>query len=119
MFYVLLNFCFDYIFVEYCSKYGNVWPLLSEVKNVLEESSPEMIRLLDVDDDLISVLQRSGYFTEQQLGGLLSTCDQRERCRKLLDVLFKSSMGKFNQFVRYIGNTWFGRSGLLQGSAGK
>jgi bacterioferritin-associated ferredoxin len=78
------------------------------------ENYADIIELLDVDDDLINALVSRGCFTQQQLSRVVRASDQRERCMKLLDMLLRSSMGNFNQFVKYIGNTWFGRTGLLK-----
>jgi hypothetical protein len=85
----------------------------------LTENYADLIELLDVDDDLINALVSRGCFTQQQLSRVVRASDQRERSTKLLDMILRSSMGNFDQFMRYIVNTWFGRTGLLQGSAGK
>jgi hypothetical protein len=82
------------------------------------ENYADIIELLDLDDDLINALVSKDYFTQQQLSRVVRTSDQRERCTKLLDMLLRCSIGNFNQFVKYIGNTWFSRTGLFQGSAG-
>jgi hypothetical protein len=106
-------------FVEYKGEYGNCWPLLPEVRTVLRESYAEIIKLLNVDDDMINALVSRGCFTQQQLDDVSCISGQRKRCMKLLDMILRSSMGNYNICLQYMKKINMQCTPLLEGSAGK
>jgi hypothetical protein len=50
------------VVAEYKGKYGDCWPLLPEMKAVIENSYGRIAELLRVDDELIEAVVSKGCF---------------------------------------------------------
>ena len=79
----------------------------------------ELWELLDTDDDLIGAMLSRSCFTQQKVTSIKNVSDLRERNKKLLDILTRSSRENFNRFVECLRRTQPHIEPLLTGNKGK
>jgi hypothetical protein len=85
-------------FVEYEPTYGDCWPLLHKVKNIIRINYEEIMKLLRVDEKLIESMISKGCFKREQLENITGS-PVRMSSMKLLDKLIRSNMKNFYCFI--------------------
>ena len=103
---------------EYRPEFGDCWPLDSDQISLISKNSLELCELLDTDDDLIGAMLSRSCFTQQKVTSIKNVSDLRERNKKLLDVLTRSSRENFNRFVDCLRTTQPHIVPLLTGNKG-
>ena len=82
----------------YKPKYGNCWPVMGSVKDILAKNFEKLQTLLPTDDYVIYFMERNRCLTPEQLTSLRSITDGRQRKERLLDMLRRSDGSTYNRF---------------------
>jgi hypothetical protein len=106
------------LFVEYKTTFGDCWPLLQKVKNIIRINCDETVKLLHVDEKLIESMISKGCFKREQLESITGS-PVGMRSMKLLDKIRRSNMKNFYYFVRCLFDVKPRIVSLLNGEAGK
>jgi hypothetical protein len=109
---------FLYLYVGYSSECGDCWPLDPHRKAFIVHNYPQLVELLDTDEDLIVAIRSRGCFNDALLQSIESSADLRERARKLLDIVLRNSVSKLNQFIECLNTTQPHLVPLLTGNLG-
>lgn len=79
---------------------GDTWPLIhSDMWAVVKDNYGKLINFLDVDDEFIDTLQPVNCLSDRQLSKIRLIASVDSRNEELLDMLKRSGVEQFKQFV--------------------
>lgn len=104
---------------EHSSRHFDCWPLDLKLKSTIMKNYSEIARRLITDENLICQLLSRECFAVHLLINIENTHDDRERNKKLLNCLLRSSTATFKQFVECLQTTQRHLLPLFTGHSGK
>lgn len=108
-----------FLYLEYSSEYGDCWPVEYSKKFVILANYTRLVERLEMDDDFIFTIKSRDCLTAAQLCSIENCTDLQERKRAVLDMIMRSSVSKFNQFIECLSCSQPHIVPLLTGNKGK